>query len=148
MTTAVGAPVQILLVEDSPGDVSLTREALLSARIANELSVVGDGAEALAFLRQQGPYAEAPRPDLVLLDLNLPGIDGRTVLATMKEDDDLKTIPVIVLTTSAAEEDISRSYQDHANCYITKPVDFADFLTVISELEGFWLQLVKLPPHD
>jgi CheY-like chemotaxis protein len=137
--------VQILLVEDSPGDVSLTREAMYGARVANELHVVGDGEAALAFLRGGPGYENRPRPDLVLLDLNLPRKSGREVLREMKADAELKHIPVIVLTTSAAEADVLQAYQLHANAYVTKPVAFAEFLETLQQLEGFWLQVVRLP---
>lgn len=138
--------IQILLVEDNPGDVRLTEEALRCAKVANELHVVGDGEQAIDFLRQRGRHADAPRPDIVLLDLNLPRLDGRDVLADIKSDADLATIPIIVLTSSAAEEDISRSYELHANCYISKPVDFTGFIDAVRSLEGFWLKIVRLPP--
>jgi chemotaxis family two-component system response regulator Rcp1 len=138
--------IQILLVEDSPGDVRLTQEVLRQAKIANVLHVVGDGEEALAFLRREGEHAEAPRPDLVLLDLNLPRKDGREVLAEIDGDVELRTIPVIVLTTSAAEQDILRSYQLSANAYITKPIDLTEFMSVVRSIEAFWLSIVKLPP--
>ncbi len=138
-------PIQILLVEDSPGDVRLTQEVLRDARIANELHVVGDGEKAMAFLRRTGPHAGGPRPDLVLLDLNLPRKDGREVLAEMSEDEDLRTVPVIVLTTSAAEQDILRSYQLAANAYVTKPIDLDEFITVVRSIETFWLSIVRLP---
>jgi CheY-like chemotaxis protein len=138
-------PVQILLVEDSPGDVSLTREALKSARVANELNVVGDGEEALRYLRREGEHIGAKAANLVLLDLNLPKKSGREVLQEIKNDPALQHIPVIVLTTSADEEDIHRSYQLHANAYVTKPVAFGDFLDALIRLEGFWLQVVHLP---
>ena len=138
--------VEILLVEDSPGDVRLTIEALKEAKVSNRLSVVGDGVEAMEYLRRQGKYAHAARPDVVLLDLNLPRKDGRKVLAEMKEDPDLKVIPVVVLTTSRAEEDVLKAYEHHANCYITKPVDFQQFLHVVQSIENFWLSVVRLPP--
>jgi two-component system response regulator len=138
--------IEILLVEDSPTDVLLTKRALSDARFINRLHVVEDGVKALAFLRKEPPYADAVRPDLILLDLNLPKKDGREVLADIKEDDELKVIPVIVLTTSRAEEDIVRSYRLHANCYITKPVDFDSFIDAISTLEKFWFAVVTLPP--
>lgn len=138
--------IQILLVEDNPGDVRLTVEALRGAKVANELHVVGDGEQAIDFLRQRGRYENAPRPDIVLLDLNLPRLDGRDVLADIKSDADLATIPIIVLTSSAAEEDILRSYELHANCYISKPVDFTGFIDAVRSLEGFWLKIVRLPP--
>ncbi len=140
--------IDILLVEDSPGDARLTREALKEARILNALHVVQDGFEALAFLRRQGPYGDSPRPDLILLDLNLPKKDGREVLAEIKRDEDLKRIPVVVLTTSRAEEDVLRSYELHANAYVTKPVDLTQFLSVVRSLEEFWLAVVTLPPKD
>lgn len=138
--------VEILLVEDNPGDVRLTIEALKEAKVRNRLSVVSDGVEALAFLRNEGAFAEAPRPDLILLDLNLPKKDGREVLTEIKADSDLKVIPVVVLTTSHAERDLLQAYESHANCYITKPVDFQQFLIVIKSIESFWLSIVKLPP--
>jgi CheY-like chemotaxis protein len=135
-------------VEDSPADVRLTREALHEAKVINTLHVVKDGVAALAFLRKQGQYAGSPRPNLILLDLNLPKKDGREVLAEIKEDEDLKRIPVVVLTTSKAEEDIVRSYNLHANAFITKPVDLTRFFEVIRALEGFWLAVVTLPPNE
>jgi len=137
---------EILLVEDNPADVGLTREALHDAKMANNHHVVGDGVEAMAFLRQQGKYATAPLPDLILLDLNLPKKDGRSVLAEIKADECLKRIPVVVLTTSKADEDVYRAYGLHANCYICKPVDFEQFVKIVNSLEGFWLSMVKLPP--
>lgn len=140
-------PVEILLVEDNEADVRLTREALKENKVANILHVVGDGEEAIAFLRQKGKYTDAPRPDLILLDLNLPKKDGREVLAEIKVDDDLKRIPVVVLTISKAEEDILKSYNLHANCYITKPIDLNQFMKVVQSIEDFWLALVKLPPN-
>jgi chemotaxis family two-component system response regulator Rcp1 len=136
---------KILLVEDNPGDVRLTREALREGKILNELSVVGDGVEALAFLRREGRYADAVRPDLILLDLNLPKKDGREVLEEIKGDGALKKIPVVILTTSAAERDILKAYDLHANCYITKPVDLEQFIRVVQLIEDFWLTIVKLP---
>ena len=139
-------PVEVLLVEDDPGDVLLTEETLLESKIQTNLHVVGDGVEALAFLRKEGEYATVPRPDLILLDLNMPRKDGREVLAEVKEDPDLKTIPVAVLTTSSQDEDILKSYQLHANCYITKPVGLEQFSTVVQSLEDFWFAIVKLPP--
>lgn len=138
--------VEILLVEDSPGDVRLTQEALKDSKLLNNLSVVRDGVEAMAFLRREGNYAEAVRPDLILLDLNLPRKDGREVLQEIKFDDDLKRIPVVVLTTSANEKDILTTYNLHANCYITKPVDFMQFISVVKSIENFWFTIVKLPP--
>jgi chemotaxis family two-component system response regulator Rcp1 len=145
MKRANGRPVEILLVEDNPGDVRLTREALKDAKVLNNLSVVGDGEEALDFLHRRGRYTSAPRPDLILLDLNLPRKDGREVLEEIKKDDSLMVIPVVVLTTSKAEEDVIRSYKLHANCYIPKPVDFNRFMEVIRQLENFWLAVVRLP---
>ncbi len=142
-----GRAIEILLVEDSPSDTELTREALREAKVRNHLSVVEDGVEAMEFLRQQGAHADAPRPDLIMLDLNLPRKDGREVLAEIKEDPDLKSIPVVVLTTSQAEQDILRAYNLHANCYITKPVDFEQFLEAVRSIETFWLLVVKLPPR-
>lgn len=138
-------PINILLVEDSPGDVRLTQEILADTRMANDIHVVNDGEAAMAFLRHQGEHAEAPRPDLVLLDLNLPRKDGREVLQEMKNDETLRRIPVIVLTTSAAERDVLRSYDLHVNCYITKPIDLDEFITVVRSIEGFWLSVVRLP---
>jgi len=140
-------PIQILLVEDSPGDVRLTQEVLRDARIANELYVVGDGEEAMAFLRREGEFADRPRPDLVLLDLNLPRKDGREVLTDIHADDALKSVPVIVLTTSEAEQDILRSYRLAANAYITKPIDLDEFIAVVRSIETFWLSIVRLPPQ-
>jgi two-component system, chemotaxis family, response regulator Rcp1 len=145
MISDQAAPVQILLVEDSPGDVSLTREALKSARVANELSVAEDGEAALRCLRSEGEYLGSKATNLVLLDLNLPKKSGREVLEEIKNDPALQHIPVIVLTTSTDEEDILRSYQLHANAYVTKPVAFGDFLDALIRLEGFWLQVVHLP---
>jgi two-component system response regulator len=138
---------EILLVEDNPADVGLTREALQDAKVANNLHVVGDGVEAMAYLRQEGKYAQAPLPDLILLDLNLPKKDGRGVLAEIKADDRLKHIPVVVLTTSKSDEDVYRAYNLHANCYICKPVDFDQFIKIVSSLEEFWFTMVKLPPR-
>jgi CheY-like chemotaxis protein len=132
-------------VEDNPGDVRLTAEALQEGKVWNRLSVAPDGVEALAFLRRLGTYAAAPRPDVILLDLNLPKRDGREVLAEIKNDPKLRVIPVVVLTTSKAEEDIVRTYDLHANCYITKPVDLDQFLRVVTAIEDFWLCIVKLP---
>ena len=142
-----GRSVEILLVEDSPGDVRLTKEALREAKVRNKLHVVNDGVEALAFLRRQGKYDAAPRPDVILLDLNLPRKDGREVLAEIKDDDDLRRIPVVILTTSQDERDILRAYDLHANCYITKPVDLDQFIAVIQSIESFWLTIVTLPEH-
>jgi two-component system, chemotaxis family, response regulator Rcp1 len=142
----VSDEVVILLVEDNEGDVRLTREALAEGKVANRLVVASDGIEALAVLRRTGEHAEAPRPDLILLDLNLPRKDGRQVLAEIKQDPELMRIPVVVLTTSKAEEDILRTYNLHANCYITKPVDFDKFVSVIRTIDEFWLTVVRLPP--
>jgi two-component system, chemotaxis family, response regulator Rcp1 len=139
--------IEILLVEDNPGDVRLTLEAFKEGKVLNNLTVMKDGVEALDYLHRQGPYANSPQPDLILLDLNLPRKDGREVLEIIKADERLRKIPVVVLTTSAAEEDIARAYSRHANCYITKPVDLDQFLRVIHSIESFWLSLVKLPPR-
>jgi CheY-like chemotaxis protein len=143
---AFGRPVEILLVEDNPGDVRLMQESFKESKVRNTLHVIRDGVEALAFLRGGGEYADAPRPDLVLLDLSLPKKDGREVLAEIKEDPDLKRIPVVVLTISKAEEDILKSYNLHANCYITKPIDLEQFLGVVKAIDEFWFTIVKLPP--
>jgi len=140
--------ITILLVEDNPGDADLAREALNGSKLSNGLQVVDDGEKAMAFLRRQGPYTDAPRPDLILLDLNLPKKDGREVLSEIKTDPDLKRIPVVILTTSQAEEDICRSYNLHANCYITKPIDLNQFLHVVRSIENFWLSIVVLPPSE
>ena len=142
-------PVRILLVEDSPSDVAMTRAALMEGRIANELSVVGDGEKALAFLRRQGHYVNAPRPDLILLDLNLPKMDGREVLEELKQDLVLKVIPIVVLSTSAAEADVQRCYETHANSYVIKPIGVDAFLDAVRGIENFWLAVVRLPDtHD
>src|SRR5580693_7185229 len=138
-------PIEVLLVEDSPGDVRLTREAFKEAKVLINLNVAMDGMEAMAFLGREGKHADAPRPDLILLDLNLPKKDGREVLAELKESPALKSIPVVILTTSASEGDIHGSYQLHANCYITKPVDLDGFLKVVKSIDSFWLSVVKLP---
>jgi chemotaxis family two-component system response regulator Rcp1 len=137
--------IEILLVEDNPGDIRLTREALKEGKILNNLSVVTNGVEAMEFLRRQGRYENVPRPELILLDLNLPRIDGREVLAEIKNDPDLRIIPVVVLTSSEAEQDILRSYKLHANCYISKPVDWDQFIEVVKSIEQFWLIIVKRP---
>lgn len=139
-------PIEILMVEDNPGDVRLTREALKEAKVWNNLYVTEDGVAALDFLYRRDPYMEAARPDLILLDLNLPKRDGREVLALIKSDEALKTIPVVVLTTSQAEEDVLRAYNLNANCYITKPVDFDQFTKIVQTIEEFWLTIVTLPP--
>ncbi len=140
-----GSLVEILLVEDNPGDVRLTQEAMKEGKMRNNLSVARDGVEAMAFLRQEGEFKDVPRPDVVLLDLNLPKKDGREVLAEIKADPDLRRIPVVVLTSSKADEDIIRSYDSHANCYVTKPGDLEQFMEVVRSVEGFWVQIVKLP---
>jgi chemotaxis family two-component system response regulator Rcp1 len=137
--------IEVLLVEDSPGDVRLTREAFKDAKVHINLHVAADGMEAMAFLKREGQHASAPRPDLILLDLNLPKKDGREVLAEIKESAALKTIPVVILTTSAAEADILGSYRLHANCYITKPVRLDGFLKVVHSIDNFWLSIVRLP---
>jgi two-component system, chemotaxis family, response regulator Rcp1 len=139
--------VEILLVEDNPGDVRLTKEALKEAKIRNRLHVVADGVEAIDFLKNTGGYSDMPTPDIIMLDLNLPRKDGREVLAEIKGDTKLRRIPVVILTTSSAEEDILRAYDLHANCYITKPVDFIQFTKVIKAIEDFWFTIVKLPPE-
>lgn len=146
-STAKGQPVEILLVEDNPGDVRLTREALKEGKIHNNLHVAADGVEAMAFLRRQGPHENAVRPDLILLDLNLPRKDGFEVLRDLKEDEALKRIPVVVLTTSSAERDILASYNLHANCFVTKPVDIDQFIQVVKSVEDFWFSIVRLPPN-
>jgi two-component system, chemotaxis family, response regulator Rcp1 len=138
-------PVEILLVEDNPGDARLTREALKEGKIRNTLHHALDGVEAMAFLRREGAHSDAPAPDIVLLDLNLPRKDGRQVLSEMKQDPRLRSIPVVVLTTSEAEQDIVRTYELHANCYITKPVDLEKFIEIIRAIEDFWLAVVRLP---
>lgn len=148
MTDHACVAVEVLLVEDNPGDVRLTLEALKDSKVKNHLSVVYDGVEAMAFLRREGQYAQAPRPDLILLDLNLPKKNGREVLADIKSDEDLKNIPVVILTTSEAEIDILTTYAHHANCYIRKPVDFDQFMAVIRSIENFWFTIVKLPKAD
>lgn len=137
--------IEILLVEDNPGDVELTIEALETAKVTNHLHVVDDGAKALDFVRRQGEYAAVPRPDLILLDLNLPKKDGRQVLSEIRADPHLAEIPVVILTSSEAEEDIHRAYECHANCYVAKPVNLAQFLKVVKAIEHFWLTVVKLP---
>ncbi|HET7392319.1 MAG TPA: response regulator [Candidatus Binatia bacterium] len=140
--------IQVLLVEDNPGDVRLTKEALKEGKLLNQLTVVGDGVEALSFLRKEGIYADALQPELILLDLNLPKKDGREVLAEIKADPNLRRIPVVVLTTSSSEEDILKIYDLHANCYITKPVDLEQFMGVVKSIEDFWVSVVKLPSHE
>jgi CheY-like chemotaxis protein len=141
-----GRPVEILLVEDNPGDVGLTRETLKDSKLLNHMCVVENGVEAMAYLRREGKYVHAARPDLILLDLNLPKKDGREVLAEIKTDEQLRRIPVVVLTTSNAEQDILKTYDLHANCYITKPVDLDQFSTVVKAIKEFWFTIVRLPP--
>ena len=140
-----GRPIEILLVEDNPGDVRLTIEGLNEGKVRNNLHIARDGVEAMAFLRREGEYRDAVRPDLILLDLNLPRKDGREVLQDLKQDPALRTIPVVVLTTSRSEQDVLRSYELQANCYITKPVDLEQFITVVKSIEDFWLTIVTLP---
>lgn len=141
-------PIEILLVEDNPGDVRLTQEVFKEGKLSNQLNVAWNGEEALAYLRREGRFARAPRPDIILLDLNLPRKGGREVLAEIKDDPKLRCIPVVILTTSQAEQDIAESYNHHANCYIVKPVDLDHFINVVRTVEGFWLQIVKLPPGE
>jgi chemotaxis family two-component system response regulator Rcp1 len=145
MNLSEARPIEILLVEDSPSDAKLTMEALEAGKIGNRLTHVEDGVEAMDCLRQRGKYAKAARPDLIMLDLNLPRMDGREVLAEIKNDPDLKLIPIIVLTTSRSDKDILESYRLNANCYITKPVDFPNFIEVVKSIEQFWLTVVTLP---
>lgn len=137
--------IEILMVEDNPGDVRLAQEAMKEAKMSNRLNVVHDGVDAMAYLRREGRFAGALRPDLILLDLNLPRKDGREVLAELKSDPDLKSIPVVVLTTSRAEQDVEGAYKLHANCYITKPVDFNQFMKVVQQIDNFWINVVTLP---
>lgn len=139
--------IDVLLIEDDPGDVLITREAFKDNKLANRLSVVPDGVDAMAYLRKEGRFADSPTPDLVLLDLNLPRLDGREVLAAMKSDPELRRIPVVVLTTSEAEEDVLRSYSLHANAYVTKPVDFDSFIEVVRKIDDFFVSVVRLPGH-
>ena len=148
MKTPLGEPIEILLVEDNPGDVRLTTEALSEAKVRNRLAVARDGVEALQVLRREPPFEDAARPDIILLDLNMPRMDGREVLEQIKADPALSSIPVVVLTTSAAEEDVLRSYQLHASCYITKPVDLEQFVSVVKAIDDFWLTVVRLPPES
>jgi len=148
MTLLNGQLIEILLVEDNPGDIELTREAFNDSKIRNNIHAVGDGEEALDFLYRRGAHADAVRPDVILLDLNLPRKDGKEVLATVKNDPSLSKIPVVILTSSEAEKDIVKSYQLHANCYITKPVNIETFMEVVHSVEEFWLGVVKLPPVD
>lgn len=142
---SLGRPANFLLVEDNPGDVRLTQEALKEHKVKNNLYVVADGEEAMAFLRKQGGYRDAPRPDIILLDLNLPKKDGREVLAEIKSDPGLKAIPVVIISSSEAERDIIKSYDLNANCYVTKPVNFDQFIKVVQSINEFWLTIVKLP---
>ena len=144
--TQGGGPVEILLVEDNPGDERLTREALKEGKVYNNLHWVKDGVEAMEFLHRRGKYRDAPRPDIILLDLNLPKKDGREVLSEIKQDPALRSIPVVILTTSKAEEDVLKSYHLHANCYVTKPVDLEKFIVVVQSIDRFWLTVVTLPP--
>ncbi len=146
-TQEYGKPIEILLVEDNPGDTRLAVEALKDSKIRNTLHVVEDGIEAMDFLYKRGKYSSSPRPDLILLDLDLPKKDGRQVLEEIKVDPDLKRIPVVILTISKAEEDVLKSYNLHANCFITKPLDLSQFVTVVKSIEDFWLTIVKLPSH-
>ncbi len=144
-TSQMVKPIEVLLVEDNPGDVRLTREALKEAKLLINLSVASDGIAAIDFLRREGDYAQAPKPDLVVLDLNLPKMDGREVLQAIKTDPNLKRIPVVILTTSEAEGDILATYGSHANCYVTKPVDMDQFISIVKLLEEFWFTIVRLP---
>lgn len=143
----MGKPVEILLIEDNPGDIRLTIEALKEGRVTNNMQLAKDGEEAMDLLHRRGRFANAIRPDIIFLDLNLPKKDGREVLAEIKTDETLRSIPVVVLTMSKAEEDILKTYQQHANCYITKPIDMEQFITTMKQIEGFWLTIVKLPPR-
>jgi CheY-like chemotaxis protein len=143
-----GQPIEVLMVEDNPGDVRLTQEALREAKVRNNIHVLTDGVEALAYLRRQGRYANASRPDVILLDLNLPKKDGREVLAEIKADPNLLRIPVVILTSSEAEEDILKAYNLHANAYVAKPVGLEQFMAVVRKIEGFWLEIVKLPDES
>ncbi len=145
IATSFGRPIEILLVEDNPGDIRLTQETLREFELRNHISVAKNGEEAMAFLRREGPYVDAVHPDIILLDLNLPKKDGREVLAEIKADEKLRRIPVVVLTTSSAEQDVFRTYDLHANCYITKPVDLDQFGAVIRALQEFWFKIVRLP---
>ncbi|HEY5901185.1 MAG TPA: response regulator, partial [Anaerolineales bacterium] len=147
MSLEYARPVEILLVEDSPADVRLTQEVFKEGRVRNRLSVAWDGEEAMARLHRQGNFADAVLPDIILLDLNLPRKDGRQVLAEIKADPDLRRIPIVILTTSQAESDLLQSYNLHANCYIVKPVELEHFIDVVRQIEGFWLQIVSLPPN-
>ena len=144
----LGKPIEILMVEDNPGDVRLMQEAFREAKVRNNIHIAADGVEALAFLRRQGRYADVPRPDVILLDLNLPKKDGREVLAEIKADPNLLRIPVVILTSSEAEEDILKAYNLHANAYVAKPVGLEQFMAVVRQIEGFWLEIVKLPDES
>lgn len=145
---SVGKPIEILLIEDNPGDIRLTVEALNESKIINNLNIVMDGEEALNYLKKKGKFSGRKRPELILLDLNLPKKDGREILAEIKADENLKLIPVVILTTSEAEEDILKTYQLHANCYITKPVNIDQFIKVVQTIGDFWFSIVKLPPEN
>ncbi|AQL41382.1 two-component system response regulator [Halorientalis sp. IM1011] len=147
MTSDRQTPIEVLLAEDNPGDVKLTQKAFEQGNVMNNLHVVNDGIEAMQYLRQENEYADSPRPDLILLDLNMPRKDGKEVLKDIKDDPELKRIPVVILTSSEAEEDIVSSYDLHANAYLTKPVDFDGFLEVVNTIEDFWLTVVKVPPE-
>jgi len=144
----MGRPAEFLLVEDNPGDVRLTKEALRDSKVRNHLNVLGDGFAAMDFLQRKPPYENAPRPDIILLDLNLPKMDGREVLSRIKADPNLRRIPVVVITSSEAEQDILKTYDLHVNCYVTKPVDLDQFIKVVQSIETFWLTIVKLPSPD
>jgi two-component system response regulator len=148
ITKSLQKPIEILLVEDSPADILITREAFQEARLINSIHSVEDGVQAMEFLHRSGSYASAPRPDLILLDLNLPRMNGREVLAQIKADADLKHIPVIILTTSSAHEDILKAYDLHANCYVVKPVGFENFLRAVQSIRNFWFSVVSLPPEN
>ncbi len=145
-TVKTGDPIEILIVEDNPGDVRLMQEAMRDSKVLNKIHVVEDGLAAMAYLHRDGEYADAPCPDLIMLDLNLPMKDGREVLEEVKEDPELRRIPVVILTMSGAEDDILSTYNHHANCYITKPIDLKQFIKVVKAIENFWLTIVKLPP--
>ncbi|MBK8782665.1 MAG: response regulator [Anaerolineales bacterium] len=147
-TKSLKKPIEILLVEDSPADILITREAFVEAKLLNTLHAVEDGVQALEFLRRQGSYASAPRPDLILLDLNLPRKNGREVLAEIKGDPELRSIPIIILTTSSADEDIVKAYDLHANCYVVKPVGFDNFFKAVQSIQNFWFKVVVLPPES
>ena len=147
-TKELGKPIEILLADDNPGDLRLAVEALKDSKIINHVNTVPDGVEAMAYLRKQGKYADAPRPDVILLDLNMPRKDGREVLKEVKEDPVLRRIPVVILTISQAEQDILKAYDLHANCYITKPVDLNQFNIIVQSIENFWFSIVRLPPKE